>query len=118
MTLSQSRVDDAAQTLATESRSLLGLPLEPSGSNWFHRLPKPPTALQFSHILARHTPVVLEGCMNDRQCSTRWKDESYLEERMGDRRVEVTLTPNGRADDIHTTEEGKEVFVLPHTVQM
>lgn len=118
MSLSAERVDEAAKTLAIESRSLLGLPLEPSGSQWIQRLSNPPTALQFSRIVARHSPLLIEACIDTLGCRQRWTDSQYLIEAMGDRRVEVTLTPDGRADDIYTTAEGKDVFVLPATVQM
>lgn len=37
-----------------------------------------------------------------------------------DRRVQVALTPNGRADDVHTRDDNLEedVFVLPHETYM
>lgn len=118
MSLSERRVDEAAQTLAVEARSLLGLPVAPGGSPWIQRLARPPSALEFSRIIVRHSPVLIEGCIEGRPCWHRWRQASYLAERMGDRRVEVTLTPDGRADDVHTTEQGKDVFVLPCTVHM
>jgi jumonji domain-containing protein 7 len=120
MSLSESRVDEAAQTLAIESRSLLGLPIGvSSGKPWIQHLASPPSPLEFSRIIARHTPLLIDKCIEDRSCSLKWKQSTYLEERMGNKKVQVTLTPNGRADDIHLTEgDGKEVFVLPHTVQM
>jgi jumonji domain-containing protein 7 len=111
-------VDEAAKTLAIESRSLLGLPLDPSGSNWIQRLSNPPNALQFSRIIARHTPLLIEGCIEKQRCRQKWKKSEYLIQAMGERKIEVTLTPDGKADDIYTTNEGKDVFVLPDTVQM
>lgn len=118
MLLSEERIDEAAKTLATEARSLLGLPLEPSGSKWVQYLPSPPSALEFSRIVTRHIPLLIGQCMENRRCRQKWRNTDYLIEIMGDRLVEVTLTPDGRADDIYTTKEGKDVFVLPHTVQM
>jgi hypothetical protein len=118
MSLSAERVDEAAETLAIESRSLLGIPLEPSGSQWIQRLASPPTALQFSRIIARHSPLLIDRCIETLGCRQKWKDSEYLIEAMGERRVEVTLTPDGRADDIYTTAEGKDVFALPDTVYM
>jgi jumonji domain-containing protein 7 len=118
MPLSEDRVDEAAKTLAIESRSLLGLPLDPSGSDWVQRLHNPPNALQFSRMVAKHQPLLIEKCVEERGCRHKWKGSEYLIDAMGQRKVEVTLTPNGRADDIHTTADGKDVFVLPDTVHM
>ncbi|UZJ53397.1 hypothetical protein CBS101457_002717 [Exobasidium rhododendri] len=118
MSLSESRVDEAARTLAIESRSLLGLPLESVKTKWFQHLSSPPTPLEFSRIVARHSPLLIDKCIDDRRCSTKWKNSEYLVERMGSRLVDVTLTPDGQADDIHTTGQGTDVFALPHTVKV
>lgn len=118
MTLSEDRVDEAARTLAIESRALLGLPTAPSGSNWVQCLPSPPTALEFSRIVCRHVPVLIEKCLDDRTCTQRWRSSSYLIKKLQTRKLEVTFTPDGRADDVHTSPKGKDVFVLPMTIEM
>ncbi|MCO5598532.1 hypothetical protein L7F22_052629 [Adiantum nelumboides] len=113
-------IDDAAKRLAIESRSLLGLPQDEDGcksGKWLRVLRIPPTALQFSQHLSRHIPLLIEGCMQDRSCFQRWKDSNYLINTMGSRKVQIALTPNGRADDIHN-HNGKDVFALPAEEQM
>lgn len=132
--LSADDVDAAAQRLASEGRSLLGLPeggpschASSSRASWARHISHPPTALEFSRIVARHVPVLIDHCMTGRPCVERWKKASYLIEAMGpSRRVQVAMTPNGRADDVHMVKGASEcggddldgtrddVFVLPH----
>lgn len=119
MSIEQS-INDAAKRLASESRSLLGLPQDEHGcksGNWLQILEKPPTGLQFSRHVSRHIPILIESCIQSRPCWTKWRDTNYLKDEMGDRKVQIAITPNGRADDIHN-HNGKDVFVLPDEVRM
>ncbi|ELU45730.1 phospholipase [Rhizoctonia solani AG-1 IA] len=52
--------------------------------------------------------------MKDLPALTRWTDD-YLGSIMGDRKVSVAITPNGRADALHTLPSGTRYFVEPHT---
>lgn len=115
----EDKVDEAAQRLAIESRSLLGVPKDPEGcrDRWIRRLPHPPEALNFARHVWRHVPVLVENCIQDRPCWYKWHSSEYMIKAMGQRHVQVALTPNGRADDIHL-HEGRDVFVLPQETQM
>lgn len=113
-------IDEAAKRLAIESRSLLGLPEDEDGcklGKWIQILQGPPTALQFSRHVSRHIPILIENCIQARPCWTKWRNTKYLIDAMGDRKVQIALTPNGRADDVHNLN-GKDVFALPAEAQM
>lgn len=113
-------IDDAAKRLAIESRSLLSLPEDEQGcksGKWLQILQQPPTSLQFSRHVSRHIPLLIKNCIQSRPCWTKWRDTNYLIDAMGSKKVQVALTPNGRADDIHN-QNGKDVFALPAEAQM
>lgn len=120
MTATGADIDEAAERLARESRSLLSLPEGSSGAGWPPRRAGPPSALEFCQAVVRHTPVVMQACLDDlpRAPLQRWRDKAYLANLMGERRVKVALTPDGRADDVHRLEGGKLVFALPHEAEM
>ncbi|KAJ3012453.1 JmjC domain-containing protein 7 [Thoreauomyces humboldtii] len=72
-------------------------------------LPAPPTATEFLRILHANTPVVIEHVGDDWAAFAKWRSRDYLEDRMGDCEVGITVTPNGLADAVVSDH-----FVLPH----
>lgn len=113
---------DSCLDLCLEARELLGIPsgsLAPSEAQWPPVLPVPPSALEFSRLVGRSAPVLIEGCIDDRPNLAKWKSTAWLIKRLADARVNVALTPNGRADDVlRLEEEDRQVFALPLEVIM
>ena len=106
---------------AVTSRQSLGVPLSGSeASSWPARLESPPTPDEFGDLVARHVPMLIDGCLGGREALSRWKDTRYLLERMGERDVTVAVTPDGRADDLATLPDGsgERVLALPHEARM
>ncbi|EFI27704.1 phospholipase [Coprinopsis cinerea okayama7 len=92
----------------------------------------PPTALEFLRLANVSRPVVIEGTGSavvpsrlslthltglDIPAFKRWTDD-HLSEKMGDRLISVSVTPDGRADAIHGGPDGKLYFVEPHVEKM
>ncbi|PWN49857.1 Clavaminate synthase-like protein [Violaceomyces palustris] len=90
-------------------------------------LESPPDPEGFRSLIDEHVPVLILGCLQDRNLvMQRWKSSEYLLERMDGRKVKVALTPDGRADDLIElrgsgerggSELGK-VFALPLEVDL
>lgn len=87
----------------------------------------PPTALEFARVVFAHAPAVLAGVPEALfpRAWSKWNDTDYLRSRMGDRKVKVAFTPNGRADDIVVLPEGTEGpssdgkgFALPYEAEL
>lgn len=140
----QDEVDAAALQLAISARELLGLPVvahtdeggdedndcgaDPHGASTSRPYPEPyrpptlplesVTALAFAQRLACPSPLLFTGQLQDRKALRRWKEPGYLVERMGSKKVKVAVTPDGRADDIKQSKQGKTVFALPAEVEM
>ncbi|KAH0445954.1 hypothetical protein IEQ34_025212 [Dendrobium chrysotoxum] len=113
--LDEQSVDAAALRLAIEARSLLGLPTEVRDCStvWVDTLASAPTALEFARHVVRHVPLLLiDGCIDDRTGLQRWQSTQYLIDAMGEEPVQVSLTPDGRADDLQSLDE-RDVFALP-----
>lgn len=112
-------MDAAALRLAIEARSLLGLPTEVRDCStvWVDTLASAPTALEFARHVVRHVPLLIDGCIDDRTGLQRWQSTQYLIDAMGEEPVQVSLTPDGRADDLQSLDE-RDVFALPMEVPM
>lgn len=155
-TLSSEQLDLAALNLAKETRQLLGLPItphltnqdslptssiSPTSKSWPPLLESPPNALEFSRILARHSPVLINGSFSSegkekqdplggRPNLENWKNNEYLRKRLKDGTFKVTVTRDGKADDLKSIKvkeseggngaETKErlVFALPHEEEL
>ncbi|KAF9055295.1 Clavaminate synthase-like protein [Hymenopellis radicata] len=91
---------------------------------WFHFdvLDEPPRALQFARLSYISRPVLIKGTgLHSSKCidatKALWTNE-YLQKKMGDRPISVSVTPNGLADAVTTAPDGKEYFVEPHVESM
>jgi len=68
-------------------------------------------------VYAAHVPCIIRGGCKDWQATKKWTLKSLLE-RLGDKTIEVNLTPDGRADAVIDDELGNKVFALPAPVEM
>ncbi|EPQ59252.1 Clavaminate synthase-like protein [Gloeophyllum trabeum ATCC 11539] len=89
----------------------------PSGLNGsqYDILGKPPSALEFARLVQISRPVLIKG--HKVQAQEVWSND-YLIERMGDQKISVAITPDGRADAITAGPGGKEYFTEPYVQQM
>lgn len=103
--------DSLLHRLAQDYRDLNGTDLEV----WTHT----PSPLEFSRIVNVGRPVLFRGVpgKEDLPALTKWTNE-YLLASMGNRKLSVAVTPNGRADALHTLPDGTRYFVEPHTEHM
>ncbi|XP_017128379.1 bifunctional peptidase and (3S)-lysyl hydroxylase JMJD7 [Drosophila elegans] len=75
-----------------------------------------PTALEFCRdYYAKNQPVVIRQALSWPAIG-KWTPE-YLIQALGDKTVDVAITPNGYADGL-ATQKGKEYFVLPLETKM
>ncbi|KEP52386.1 phospholipase [Rhizoctonia solani 123E] len=97
--------------LAQDYRDLNGTKVEV----WTHT----PSPIEFARIVNVGRPVLFRNTpsTNDLPALTRWTDD-HLVTAMRDRKVSVAVTPNGRADALHTLPNGTRYFVEPHTEHM
>ncbi|KAG7449183.1 Clavaminate synthase-like protein [Guyanagaster necrorhizus] len=79
-------------------------------------LDRPPTPLEFSRIAHISRPVVIHG-LHIPATKDRWSNE-YLCDKMKDRPISVSVTPNGLADAVTTAPDGISYFVEPHVELM
>ncbi|TFL06008.1 Clavaminate synthase-like protein [Pterulicium gracile] len=75
----------------------------------------PPTPLEFSRLAHVSRPVIIKGASSS--TGADWTNE-YLTQAMGQQRVSVSVTPNGRADSITRGSDGKLYFTEPCTEQI
>lgn len=132
--LSSDQLDKAALNLAIEARQLLGIPItfhhqKPrQKSQWPPILHEPPTPLEFSRIISKHSPIIIRNCFgrqghpfSDRPRLKKWKQNDYLQKKL-EGHFKVTVTDDGKADDLKVVkdEDGKEqlVFGLPHQEEL
>ncbi|KAJ6515890.1 cupin-like domain-containing protein [Mycena sanguinolenta] len=78
-------------------------------------LEQPPTALEFSRLVHISRPVLIRGMQIP---SVRFWDDEYLATTLGDTKISVAVTPNGRADAVTMSSDGKLYFVEPHVESM
>lgn len=73
----------------------------------------------FKHAYSRYHPCIIQkGLIEDWKALECW-NEKYLCEKLGDKKVSVNLTREGRADSVQYIEsEGKECFIYPAEVKM
>lgn len=137
MPASTQDTEEAALDLATSARELLGVPVELHGNASssskatidYHPeiLNAPPSPLDFSRRLAGScAPLIIHNCLADRPAlQQQWRNPNHLTELLGDRKIRVAATPDGRADDLKKHAEGggegqstSYVFGLPAEVEM
>ncbi|CAD6885056.1 unnamed protein product [Tilletia caries] len=116
-------LDESILRFAVHARELTGIPLRPHQPSWPPQLAHPPSPLAFARILSAHTPLIINNALQDRnRLWNEWSSNEYLTRRMGtEQTFAVALTPNGRADDLVSKDEGEGenvVFALPHEQQM
>ncbi|KAF7292474.1 JmjC domain-containing protein [Mycena chlorophos] len=73
-----------------------------------------PTALEFSRLVHISRPVLIRGVYIP---SVRFWSDEYLAAAMGDAKITVAVTPDGRADSVVTGPNGKHYFAEPATEQ-
>ncbi|CUA70088.1 hypothetical protein RSOLAG22IIIB_00434 [Rhizoctonia solani] len=97
--------------LAQDYRDLNGTNVEV----WTHT----PSSIEFARIVNVGRPVLFRDTPNANELPalTKWTDD-HLVTAMRDRKVTIAVTPNGRADALHTLPNGARYFVEPHTEQM
>ncbi|KAK0230743.1 cupin-like domain-containing protein [Armillaria fumosa] len=79
-------------------------------------LDKPPTPLEFSRIAHVSRPVVVHG-FHITATKDLWSNQ-YLCDKMDNRPISVSVTPNGLADAITVGPDGASYFVEPHVELM
>ncbi|QRV87364.1 phospholipase [Ceratobasidium sp. AG-Ba] len=105
--LSQAQRDDLLDRLAQEYRDLNGASVDV----WTHT----PSAIQFARMVNVGRPVLFKnGRPQNLPALTKWTNQ-YLVSSMGDRKVSVAVTPDGRADALCTLPDGVRCFAEPHT---
>lgn len=85
-------ISAALEQLASDTSELWGF-------KQVQRYKQMPTALEFSRIVRRNVPVVFEGLCADWEATRTWSQQ-VLEEKLGEKMVSVSVTPNGRADAV------------------
>ncbi|KAJ1308769.1 hypothetical protein OPQ81_004459 [Rhizoctonia solani] len=97
--------------LAQDYRDLNGTEVEV----WTHT----PSPIEFARIVNVGRPVLFRNTpnANDLPALTKWTDERLVTV-MGRRKLSTAVTPNGRADALHTLPNGIRYFVEPYTEQM
>ncbi|KDN51085.1 hypothetical protein RSAG8_00714, partial [Rhizoctonia solani AG-8 WAC10335] len=93
--------------LAQDYRDLNGTKVEV----WTHT----PSPIEFARVVNVGRPVLFRN--TGLPALAKWTDE-HLVTAMRDRKVSIAVTPNGRADALHTLPNGTRYFVEPHTEQM
>ncbi|KAF8195886.1 cupin-like domain-containing protein [Mycena galopus ATCC 62051] len=78
-------------------------------------LEQPPTALEFSRLVHISRPVLIRGVQIP---SVRFWDDEYLAATLGETRISVAVTPNGRADAVTRSPDGTLHFVEPYVEKM
>ncbi|KAJ7276405.1 cupin-like domain-containing protein [Mycena haematopus] len=78
-------------------------------------LEQPPTALEFSRLVHISRPVLIRGVQIP---SVRFWDDEYLATTLGETKISVAVTPNGRADAVSRAADGKLYFVEPYVEKM
>lgn len=128
--VSADRVETAALQLAISAREFLGLPVEPHDTVTTTEAPvvlpyvppmllTNPGSLEFARRLTAASPFMIQAeALNDRPQLQQWKEPGYLVKKMGDKRVKVSVTPDGQADDLKCLPDGTTVFVLPAETNM
>ncbi|KAG8713501.1 hypothetical protein FRC09_018638 [Ceratobasidium sp. 395] len=106
--LSQTQRDDLLYRLAQEYRDLNGTSVDVRAHA--------PSAIEFARIVNVGRPVLFKKTPSpqDLPALMKWTNE-YLINSMGDRKLSVAVTPDGRADALCTLPNGTQCFAEPHT---
>ncbi|KAF8607967.1 Clavaminate synthase-like protein [Ceratobasidium sp. AG-I] len=109
--LSPLQRDSLLSRLAQDYRDLNGSSVDV----WTHT----PSALEFARLVNVGRPVLFRNTppQSDLPALTKWSNE-YLVSSMGDRKVSVAITPDGRADALCALPDGTQCFAEPHTEHM
>ncbi|KAI9795743.1 MAG: hypothetical protein M1833_006836 [Piccolia ochrophora] len=75
-------------------------------------LTKAPTPLEFHHFVSLNRPFVVRGGAADYPAVRKWNLD-YLLEAMGQREIDVAVTPHGNADAVITCPDGLPRLVQP-----
>ncbi|KAI0638359.1 Clavaminate synthase-like protein [Trametes polyzona] len=101
---------DTLRWLAEEYRELNG--------TQYDILDEFPTALEFSRLVHIGRPVLIrDSAIPDAEDDRTWTKQS-IADKMGDKKISVAVTPNGRADAVTRGPNNRLYFVEPHTQQM
>ncbi|KAG8703869.1 hypothetical protein FRC08_002584 [Ceratobasidium sp. 394] len=103
--LSQAQREDLLYRLAQEYRDLNGTSVDV----WPHT----PSAIEFARMVNVGKPVLFKNTPN-LPAPAKWTNE-YLINSMGNRKLSVAVTPDGRADALCTLPGGTRCFAEPHT---
>lgn len=78
-----------------------------------------PTSLEFARdYVGKNLPVVIRGAITDWPACSKWSSK-YFRSTIGDKLVQVAVTPNGFADGIAIKKpENQEYFVMPEEQTM
>jgi jumonji domain-containing protein 7 len=77
-------------------------------------LKQPPTSFDFYFdYISQNRPVVVQNAIKHWPALEKWKSDEYLIEKLGDSKVKVAVTPNGRADAVY-----ENYFCMPQEVEM
>ncbi|OCH94076.1 Clavaminate synthase-like protein [Obba rivulosa] len=75
-----------------------------------------PNALEFSRLVHISRPVLIKNSEAP-DAMSRWTDQ-YLIQKMGNSKISVAVTPNGRADAVTTGPDGKQYFAEPYVQRL
>ncbi|CAE6464459.1 unnamed protein product [Rhizoctonia solani] len=109
--LSREQRESLLYRLAQDYRDLNGTNVEV----WTHT----PSPIEFARIVNVARPVLFRNTPNANELPalTKWTDDRIVTV-MGNRKLSIAVTPNGRADALHTLPNGTRYFVEPHTEPM
>ncbi|KAH7343678.1 Clavaminate synthase-like protein [Rhizoctonia solani] len=109
--LSREQRESLLYRLAQDYRDLNGTKVE----IWTHT----PSPIEFAQIVNVGRPVLFRNTpnVNDLPALAKWTDDRLVTV-MGDRKLSIAVTPNGRADALHTLPNGTRYFVEPHAEPM
>jgi len=97
----QLSVDAQSFYLSTEVPEMQGVPESPLH---FYR-----------DWVSQNRPVIFRGAVRHWKAFTDWQNNQYFRDRMGEKEVTVSMTPNGYADAI---DADLNLFVMPHEQKM
>ncbi|KAL0484050.1 hypothetical protein AKO1_004664 [Acrasis kona] len=67
----------------------------------------------YFHYVSQNKPVVIQNGVDDWKAMESWRDNQYFIDKLGETKIKVAVTPNGRADAIHNA-----MFCMPQEVDM
>ncbi|CAH1786743.1 unnamed protein product [Owenia fusiformis] len=77
-------------------------------------LDRAPSAIEFlRNWVCPNKPVIIKNAIDHWPALQRWEQHSYLRDKIGNKEVTVTATPNGYADAVHQNK-----FIMPEEKTM